>query len=85
MLNVLMSIPCMSSMFRNESMYTGLWTDVRQRPGLLMRSLTPGFPYPPENVTALIANAISLLEDNYAAIKQEVLRLTHVCLYASLA
>ncbi len=63
-------------------MNTGLWTDVRQRPGLLMRSLTPGFPYPPENVTALIANAISLLEDNYAAIKQEVLRLTHVCLYA---
>jgi hypothetical protein len=51
----------------------GIWADARQRPGILLRKLTPSAPFPWENITSLIAEPIQLLESNFDAIKKEVL------------
>jgi len=61
-----------------ESLYKlaverGIWDNVKQRPGIMFRKLSPSAPFPFENVTSLVQGAIDLLEDNYAAIKAEVL------------
>ena len=63
---------------QSEALYAaaverGMWVDARQRPGILLRKLTPSAPFPWENITSLLAAPIALLESNYKAIKDELL------------